>query len=143
MPEGVRVAVIAFSLIFVAVGGYHRIKSQRSGERLDRTKEGWPILIGIRLLGLLTVGSTTAWLWRPALFEWASRPMPTGARWIGVASFACATGLVDVDVPRARPEPYRHSSDAPGCAFRGPRSLTSVQERIWPSERIARHPERC
>jgi protein-S-isoprenylcysteine O-methyltransferase Ste14 len=92
MPEGVRVAVIAFSLIFVAVGGYHRIKSQRSGERLDRTKEGWPILIGIRLLGLLTVGSTTAWLWRPALFEWASRPMPTAARWIGVASFACATG---------------------------------------------------
>jgi protein-S-isoprenylcysteine O-methyltransferase Ste14 len=91
MPEGVRVALIAFSLSFVAVGGYYRIKSQLSGGRLDRNKEGWPILIGIRLLGLLTVGSTTAWLWRPSLFAWASRPMPTGARWTGVASFACAT----------------------------------------------------
>jgi protein-S-isoprenylcysteine O-methyltransferase Ste14 len=90
MPEAVRVALIAFSLTFVAVGGYYRIRSQRSGERLDRTKEGWPIMIGIRLLGLLTVGSTAAWLWNPALFEWASRPTPAGARWIGVAGFACA-----------------------------------------------------
>jgi hypothetical protein len=87
----VRVALIAFSLTFVAVGGYYRIRSQRSGERLDRTKEGWPILIGIRLLGMLTVGSTMAWLWRPALFEWASGPISTSVRWIGVASFACAT----------------------------------------------------
>jgi protein-S-isoprenylcysteine O-methyltransferase Ste14 len=91
MHEGVRVALIALSLTFVAMGGYYRIRSQRSGERLDRSKEGWPILIGIRLLGLLTVGSTMAWLWRPALFEWASLPMPTVARWVGVASFACAT----------------------------------------------------
>jgi protein-S-isoprenylcysteine O-methyltransferase Ste14 len=89
MPEAVRVALIAFSLTFVAVGGYYRIRSQQSGERLDRTKEGWPILIGIRLLGLLTVGSTTAWLWNPALFEWASHPISAGARWVGVAAFAC------------------------------------------------------
>jgi protein-S-isoprenylcysteine O-methyltransferase Ste14 len=90
MLEAVRVALIAFSLTFVAVGGYYRIRSQQSGERLDRAKEGWPILIGIRLLGLLTVGSTTAWLWNPALFEWASWPIRAWARWIGVAGFACA-----------------------------------------------------
>src|SRR3954453_8292492 len=90
MPEKVRITLVALSVIFVTVGVYYRVQSQRSGERLDRTKEGWPILIGIRLLGLLTVGSTTAWLWKPALFEWASRPIPAGARWIGVAGFACA-----------------------------------------------------
>jgi protein-S-isoprenylcysteine O-methyltransferase Ste14 len=90
MPEAVRVALIACSLTFIAVGSYYRIRSQQSGERLDRGKEGWPILIGIRLLGLLTVGSTTAWLWNPALFEWASWPIPVGARWIGVGGFACA-----------------------------------------------------
>jgi protein-S-isoprenylcysteine O-methyltransferase Ste14 len=89
MPEAVRVALIALSLTFVVVGGYYRIRSQQSGERLDRTKEGWPILIGIRLVGLLTVGSTTAWLWNPALFEWASWPIQAGVRWIGVAGFAC------------------------------------------------------
>jgi hypothetical protein len=45
MPEGVRIALIACSLTFVAVGGYYRIRSQQSGERLDRSKEGWLILI--------------------------------------------------------------------------------------------------
>jgi protein-S-isoprenylcysteine O-methyltransferase Ste14 len=90
MPEAVRVALIAFSISFIAVGGYYRVQSQRSGERLDRSKEGWPILIAIRLLGLVTFGSTAIWLFRPTLFEWASRPMPASARWIGVAGFACA-----------------------------------------------------
>src|SRR4051812_29329129 len=90
MPAAVRLTLIALSLTFVAVGGYHRIQSQRSGERLDRTKEGWPILIGIRLLGSLMVGSAAAWLWKPEWFGWASRPISLGLRWIGVAGFACA-----------------------------------------------------
>jgi protein-S-isoprenylcysteine O-methyltransferase Ste14 len=87
MTEAVRFTLIAISLIFVVVGGYHRIQSQRSGERLDRTKEGWPILIGIRLLGLTT---TAVWLWNPAWFQWASEPIPPTLRWIGVAGFALA-----------------------------------------------------
>jgi hypothetical protein len=33
----VRFTMIALSVIFVAVGGYYRIQSQRSGERLDRS----------------------------------------------------------------------------------------------------------
>lgn len=90
MPDTVRWTLITIGLTFLVVGGYHRIQSQRSGERLDRTKEGWPILIGIRLLGLLTVGSTAAWLCRPDWFQWASRSISIGLRWIGVAGFACA-----------------------------------------------------
>jgi hypothetical protein len=90
MPAAVRFTLIALSLAFIAVGGYHRVQSERSGERLDRTKEGWPILIGIRLLGVLTVGSAAAWLWRPEWFGWASSPISLGLRWIGVAGFACA-----------------------------------------------------
>ncbi len=90
MPEAVRFALVSLSLTFFTVGGYYRVQSQRSGERLDRSREGWPILIGIRTLGLVTLGSTAAWLWEPAWFEWASRPMPMGVRWTGVAGFACA-----------------------------------------------------
>lgn len=90
MPDAVRITLIAISLAFVAVGGYHRVQSQRSGERLDRTKEGWPILIGIRLVGPALFGSTAVWLWKPAWFNWASEPTPLGLRWIGVASFALA-----------------------------------------------------
>jgi protein-S-isoprenylcysteine O-methyltransferase Ste14 len=90
VPDAVRATLIAISLTFVAIGGYYRVQSQRSGERLDRTKEGWPILIGIRLTGLFTVGSTVAWLYKPALFAWASQLIPASTRWIGVAGFACA-----------------------------------------------------
>lgn len=90
MPNNVRNTLILFGVAFVLVGGYHRIQSQRSGERLDRRKEGWLLLIGIRLLGLLTIGSAIAWLWRPELFSWATLPISEPARWAGVAGFGCA-----------------------------------------------------
>jgi protein-S-isoprenylcysteine O-methyltransferase Ste14 len=76
--------------VFALAGAYYRIQSQRSGERLDRRKEGWPLLIGIRLLGLLTIMPTAWWLWRPATFIWAGVPMPLSARWAGVAAFGCS-----------------------------------------------------
>jgi hypothetical protein len=46
MPEAIRATLIAVSLVLIAIGGYYRIVSQRSGDRLDRTKEGWPLLDG-------------------------------------------------------------------------------------------------
>ena len=90
MSEAIRFTLIGLSLILVAVGGYHRVQSQQSGEPLDRTKEGWPLLIGIRVVGVLTFGSTGAWLWNPAWLESVTLPMPEGARWVGVTGFACA-----------------------------------------------------
>jgi len=90
MPETVRISLLVIGFVFLSVGGYYRIQSQRSGERLDRTKEGWPILIGIRFLGLATVVPTAFWVWKPALFQWAALPTSTGIRWIGVAGFGCS-----------------------------------------------------
>lgn len=90
MSEAIRSTLIAFCLAFFAVGAYFRIQSQRSGERLDRSKEGWALLIGIRLGGLVTLGSAAAWLWNPMWFAWAAVPVPDGVRWVGVAGFACA-----------------------------------------------------
>ena len=112
MPATVRYTLIAIGLALVAVGGYYRIQSLRSGEQPDRTKEGWPTLIGIRLAGLLTAGLTVAWLWNPARFESVTWPLPDGARWVGVACFACSvawllwmfrtlgSNLTDTVVPR-------------------------------------------
>ena len=91
MPnEKIRYSLITFSLLFFVIGSYYRVQSQRSGERLDRTKEGWPILIGIRLFGLLTLGSTALWLWNPARFTRVSWPLPEPVRWLGVVGFALA-----------------------------------------------------
>ncbi len=88
MPGHLRASVVAILLTLLVVGGYYRIQSQRSGEPLDRTKEGWPLLIGIRLTGLLTVAVTLASLAKPAWFVWASCPLPVMARWVGVAGLA-------------------------------------------------------
>ena len=88
MPGPIRASVVALLLTFVAIGGYYRVQSQRSGERLDRTKESWPLLIGVRLTGLLTAGCILASLVKPAWFTWASYPLPVTARWIGVAGLA-------------------------------------------------------
>ena len=88
MPPAVRFSLIAISLVFVAIGGYHRVQSQRSGESLDRTKEGWPLLIGIRLFGLFTLGASALWLWNPARFTWASLPVTDAVRRLGVGDFA-------------------------------------------------------
>src|SRR5690242_7805561 len=87
MTPSVRSVLIAFSLTFLTVGIYHRIRAARSYDKLDRTKEGWPILIGMRLAGLLTFGSTAAWIWKPEWFAWAAVPTPEWLRWIGVGGF--------------------------------------------------------
>lgn len=87
MPPGIRSILIALSLTFLAVGIYHRIRAARSGDKLDRTKEGWPILIGMRLAGFTTLGATAAWLWNPEWFAWAAFPIAVWARWIGVGGF--------------------------------------------------------
>src|SRR4051812_44744874 len=90
MPSAIRLVLIALSLTFVCVGMYHRIRAAQSRERLDRTKEGWPILIGMRVAGLTTFGLTAVWLWNPTRFGWAAFPLPEWVRWIGVGGFAFA-----------------------------------------------------
>lgn len=88
MPESVRSALIVISLAFVVVGMYHRILSMRTGEKLDRTKEGWPILIGLRLTGVALLALTATWLWNPRLMAGLAFPVPERVRWIGVGGFA-------------------------------------------------------
>jgi protein-S-isoprenylcysteine O-methyltransferase Ste14 len=87
MPSSVRSVLIALGLTFIAVGLYHRIRAAQSGDRLDRTKEGWPILISLRLAGLTAFGSTAVWIWNPTWFAWAAFPISEWVRWIGVIGF--------------------------------------------------------
>ena len=92
MPPSVRFVLLALSCSFLVAGTYHRIRAARAGDRLDRTKEGWAILIGIRLAGLLSFGSTAVWIWEPSLFAWAAVDLPDWARWIGVGGYSFGVG---------------------------------------------------
>lgn len=91
MPPAVRSVLIALGLIFFIVGIYHRIRAAQLGDKLDRRQEGWPILIGIRLGGLITFGSAAASIWNPAWFSWAAVSVPDWTRWIGVVGVLFST----------------------------------------------------
>jgi len=88
MSPTIRSVLIGLSIAFVTVGAYHRLRAAQAGDKLDRTKEGWPILIGMRVAGLLTFGLTAVWMWNPTAFAWAAFSIPDWVRWIGVVGFS-------------------------------------------------------
>jgi len=90
MESYIRSAVVGCLAVLVAVAAYHRIASQRGGERLDRSREGWPLMIGIRSLGLAGFIQIVVILNRPSALDWAKLPLPLELRWCGIALLAAA-----------------------------------------------------
>ena len=85
-------------LLFSIAGGmpigiYHRLRA-RTGERLDRLQEGWPILLSLRPLGAAFVVGLAAFLIKPSSMAWASLHLPNWARWTGIGFSAAAIVLV-------------------------------------------------
>jgi protein-S-isoprenylcysteine O-methyltransferase Ste14 len=72
---------------------YYRIRSQATGEPLDRRQEGLAILIGLRVAALFAYGGIIAFLVNPTYMTWASVPLPASMRWAGVVLCA-ATGML-------------------------------------------------
>ena len=69
----------------VPVGLYHRLRSQATGEHLDRRQEGWFILLTLRPIGVAAMVGLLAFLIDPQLMAWSSVPIPAAVRWLGVA----------------------------------------------------------
>lgn len=80
-----RPYVIAIFVIVMAIALPFRIKSQSTGEKLDRMQEGLFILVTLRLVGLALWFSAFAFMISPARMAWASIPLPEWIRWFGVA----------------------------------------------------------
>jgi protein-S-isoprenylcysteine O-methyltransferase Ste14 len=74
--------LVAGLLLVLPVAAYHRVRSLTK-ERLDRTQEGWLILITLRLAGLVTMASIMAYVINPNRTAWASVPLPDPVRWMG------------------------------------------------------------
>ena len=73
---------------------YYRIRSQASGEKLDRRQEGLGLLIGIRLFGLITAVSLISFLINPENMNWSAITLPLWLRWLGVILGALAGSLI-------------------------------------------------
>ena len=87
-----RIALLVGISLAVPVMAYFRIRSQLTGERLDRRQEGWFILIALRLVAAIGAAVMFSFLVDPALIRWSSLPLPAWLRWCGVA-IGAATGV--------------------------------------------------
>ena len=77
------ILTFAFPL-FVIAAGYYRIRSQATGEKLDRRQEGWPILLTLRPIGAAGMFGAIAYLIDPSWMAWSSVPLPLWLRWTGL-----------------------------------------------------------
>jgi protein-S-isoprenylcysteine O-methyltransferase Ste14 len=73
---------------------YHRLRSQATGETLDRRQEGWFILLTLRPIGLAHMAGLITYMINPARMAWASLPLPVWLRWTGIALGVCAGSLL-------------------------------------------------
>lgn len=79
-----RPYVIAGFFLVILIALPFRIRSQATGEKLDRTQEGVAMMIVLRLGGLALWAGVIAFMIDPALMAWSSIPLPAGPRWAGV-----------------------------------------------------------
>ena len=80
-----RIAMLVGMSLLIPVMAYFRIRSQLTGESLDRRQEGWFILITLRLVAFFDAVVMIAFLVDPSLTRWSSLPLPEWLRWSGIA----------------------------------------------------------
>ncbi len=77
--------ILILGLVTVCpIGICHRLKSQASGERLDRRQEGIFILVTLRPIGLAGWLGLLAYVIDPAWMSWSQVGLPLWLRWSGV-----------------------------------------------------------
>jgi protein-S-isoprenylcysteine O-methyltransferase Ste14 len=89
-----RAVAIASLALCLPIGLYYRIKSQLTGERLNRREEGLFIMVGLRLCGVLAWFVMAAYLLDPALLSRFSVALPVWLRLCGVPLALVAAPLL-------------------------------------------------
>lgn len=88
---------ILAAIIFVAclsISLYHRRKAdKRSGEKVSWQDEGLPMILALRIGGLLLWFSAIGYLIYPPLLAWSKVGLPDWARWFGVGLGIVCAGL--------------------------------------------------
>lgn len=79
-----RIAVAVVMVFTLATTLYHRIQAADSGEKISRKDEGYLFAIVLRLSGLCLMIATIAYVLFPVSVQWASFPLNSSVRWIGV-----------------------------------------------------------
>ena len=85
--------VVGFFILF-PIGLYYRLKSQATGERLDRRQEGMFILAALPPLALMYWAGMIAYMINPAWMAWSSTPVPAWVRWTGTGLAPLGAGVL-------------------------------------------------
>jgi protein-S-isoprenylcysteine O-methyltransferase Ste14 len=80
-----RIVLAIGMLMFMPIAVYRRVRSQATGETLDRRQEGPFILFTLRPAGIASMAGVVAFVVSPASMAWSAVPLPAWARWTGVA----------------------------------------------------------
>lgn len=89
-----RSVLIVGFLVVLPIALYYRLRSQATGEKLDRRQEGLFILATLRPVGLAFWLGLVAFMVNPPWMAWSSVPFPAWLRWTGVGIFALACGFL-------------------------------------------------
>ena len=79
-----RVILILGFAAIVPIGAYHRVKSQATGENLDRREEGIFILVTLRPFAIASMFGLVTYMISPTWMAWSLVALPSGLRWAGV-----------------------------------------------------------
>ena len=82
--QAFRLILIAGCVTVFPIGLYHRLRSQATGEKLDRRQEGLFILLTLRPLAAVRMVGVILWLIDPAWMSWSAVALPIWLRWCGV-----------------------------------------------------------
>jgi protein-S-isoprenylcysteine O-methyltransferase Ste14 len=89
-----RAVLIVVFLVVLPIGIYHRLRSQATGETLDRRQEGPFILATLRPIGAVFWLGLIAWMVDPRWMAWSTLSLPVWVRWTGVGVLGVACGLL-------------------------------------------------
>jgi protein-S-isoprenylcysteine O-methyltransferase Ste14 len=92
--ETYRTILVALFLILLPIGMYFRIRSQMTGESLDRRQEGLFVLATLRPMGLALALGLLAYMIDPSWMAWSSVALPGWLRAVGVGVWMLACGLL-------------------------------------------------
>ena len=89
-----RMVLLTGAALLLPVALYFRLKSQATGEALDRRQEGLPILLTLRPIGLAGMLGLVAFMVNPSAMAWSSLLLPNWLRWVGVPLGVAGGGLL-------------------------------------------------